>query len=149
MKKIYLAGFDVFYPHATTLGKYMKELCDNYGFQGLYPLDHEADSAKEIFNGNLALIQECDFIAANLNDFRGDEMDCGTAFEIGYGFANGKKIYGYLDDTSSMIDKLGLKDKNGLHVENFDLPVNLMIGCSAIIVEGTLEDCLIEIRKFL
>ena len=38
-------------------------------------------------------------------------------------------------------------DENGFAVEDFDLPVNLMLGCTAVIVKGGLEDCLKEMRR--
>lgn len=147
MKKVYLAGFDVFYPDALERGRQMKELCRQYGLEGLYPLDNECSDSLEIFQGNLHLIDQCDFVAANLNPFRGQEMDSGTAFEIGYAFAKGKRVFGYLDDIRPQIERIGPVDAKGFAVENFGMPVNLMIGCSAQVVEGTLENCLQAISQ--
>lgn len=147
MKKVYLAGFDVFYPDAVERGKNMKQLCEQYGLEGLYPLDNEASNAKEIFEGNIGLIDECDYVAANLNAFRGMEMDSGTAFEVGYATAKGKQVYGYLSDGRTQVEKIGLVDDKGFTVENFDMPINLMIGCSAKIIIGTLEDALKQIAQ--
>ena len=42
MKKVYLAGFDVFAPDAKQRGVKMKMLCAGRGLIGLYPLDNEA-----------------------------------------------------------------------------------------------------------
>ncbi len=142
MKKIYLAGFDVFAPDAVQRGTKMKQLCEQYGFVGLYPLDNEAENAEQIFEGNLALIETADMVMANLNPFRGSEPDSGTAFEIGYACAKGKAVYGYLQDTRPMQERLGEKDENGFAVENFGMAVNLMLGCTAKLVNGSLEDCL-------
>lgn len=83
MRRIYLAGFDVFAPDAQERGARMKMLCAERGWIGLYPLDNEADSAEEIYCGNLELIRQADCVAANVNPFRGCEPDSGTAFEIG------------------------------------------------------------------
>ena len=59
----------------------------------------------------------------------------------------GKKIYGYLDDGRTMLEKVGARaDANGFTVEDFDLPVNLMLGCSMTVVTGNLEHCLRVIR---
>ena len=98
-KKIYIAGFDVFMPleYAKLRGQAMKRVCNLYGFEGLYPLDNESTNSKDIFEGNIKLIDKCDYIVANLNPFRGKEMDCGTAFELGYGKAKGKILLGYRD----------------------------------------------------
>lgn len=149
MKKIYLAGFDVFAPDAIQRGIKMKEICKQYGFKGAYPLDNEFDTAEEIFSANIGLIKDCDIIAANINEFRGNEPDSGTAFEIGYAYALGKKIYCYAEDTRTLRDKLGVKDNNGYNVENFNMPFNLMLCVPSVIVKGDFEDCIKQICKDL
>lgn len=141
MKKIYLAGFDVFREDAAEYGQKLKALCARYGFEGLYPLDNEAVSAEEIFQGNLGLIEQSDILLCNLNPFRGDEPDSGTCFEVGYGFARAKRIVGYLDDGRSLREKLG-EVSGGYAVEDFSMAVNLMLGCAGEIVEGGPEDAL-------
>ena len=57
LKKIYLAGFDVFADDALERGKKMKELCARYGFEGLYPLDNECSGAEDIFRANTELLR--------------------------------------------------------------------------------------------
>lgn len=146
MKKIYLAGFDVFYPDAVRRGAEMKRLCAEHGFIGLFPLDNEAQSVREIFAGNTGLIDQCDLVMARLDPFRGLEPDSGTAFEVGYAFARGKRIYGYLADARTMRERLGPADSDGFAVEDFGMAVNLMLGCAAEIVEGGLRDCLLRAR---
>lgn len=136
MKKIYLAGFDVFAPDAVQRGAKMKMMCAEKGFIGLYPFDNEADTAQAIFAGNCGLIDSTDIVIANLNAFRGAEPDSGTCFEVGYAFAKGKTVYGYLSDARTMCEKLGAQDENGFSVEDFGLPVNLMLAKGARIVEG-------------
>ena len=86
MKRIYLAGFDVFSPDAIEIGQIMKNMCAEFGFEGVYPLDKECHTPDEIFMSNTALIRSCDIIAANMNRFRGFEPDSGTAFELGFGY---------------------------------------------------------------
>ena len=51
MKKIYLAGFDVFAPDAVQRGAQMKLQCAQNGLIGLYPLDNEADGAAAVAVG--------------------------------------------------------------------------------------------------
>ncbi len=145
--KIYIAGFDVFCEKAAETGKELKGLCAKYGFEGLYPLDNECDNARDIFKGNLELINRADIICANLNNFRGEEPDSGTAFEIGYGFAKGKMLFAYRDDVRTLRERLGEKDENGFLVEDFNLSVNLMLGCCCTLVKGGFEDCLKQISK--
>ncbi|WP_394273764.1 nucleoside 2-deoxyribosyltransferase [Butyricicoccus sp.] len=149
MKKIYLAGFDVFYPDAIQRGERMKAACKERNLCGLFPCDNHADNAHDIFQGNVDLIRQADIVVANLNWFRGQEMDCGTAFEIGYAYAMGKDIWGYLDDDTPMVEQLGEIDENGFSVENFGAPVNLMIAQSSHIVCGSFTDCLDAVRKHL
>ena len=136
MKKIYLAGFDVFAPDAVQRGAKMKMMCANTRSSVLYPFDNEANTAQEIFAGNCGLIDSADIVIANLNPFRGAEPDSGTCFEVGYAIAKGKTVYGYVSDARSLREKLGERDENGFSVENFGLPLNLMLACSARIVEG-------------
>ncbi len=136
MKKIYLAGFDVFAPDAVQRGAKMKLMCAEKGVIGLYPLDNEADNAADIFAGNCGLIDKADIVIANLNPFRGNEPDSGTCFEVGYAFARGKTVYGYVSDARTLREKLGELDQNGFSVENFGLPLNLMLSCAAEIIEG-------------
>ena len=142
MQSIYLAGFDVFAPDAVQRGAKMKLMCAEKGFAGLYPLDNEADGAAAIFAGNCALIDRADAVIANLNSFRGAEPDSGTCFEVGYAHAKGKPVYGYLSDGRTMREKWGAADENGFAVEDFGLPVNLMLACAARIVQGGFAEAL-------
>lgn len=144
--KIYLAGPDVFAPDAIQRGMRLKELCAKYGFEGLYPLDNECANAREIFQANLELIRQSDIIMANINDFRGHGIDDGTAFEIGVGYALYKKLYCYRNGSSTLRERIGTTDINGYTVEDFGLPVNLMIGVPTHIIYGSVEDCLKAIR---
>ena len=160
MKRIYLAGPDVFEANSIELGKEYVNLCKEYGFEGFYPLDNvinfkqeKEKIAQEIFLKNKELIDKCDIIIANLNSFRGYEADSGTIWECGYGFALGKKVYGYMDNIDSYLNKFDTKDKflkdnkyvdkDNKDIEDFNLPINLMISCSCEkIIKGSLKDVL-------
>ena len=52
MKKIYIAGFDVFEPNSIEIGKKYVEVFKKYDFIGLYPLDNVVDfnQKKKIVN---------------------------------------------------------------------------------------------------
>ena len=100
MKKIYIAGFDVFEQNSIQIGKEYVNLCKTYGFEGLYPLDNVVNFnqekrkiAQDIYKANVNLIHKCDIVIANLNSFRGKEADSGTVWECGYATALGKKVY--------------------------------------------------------
>src|SRR5687767_606714 len=103
MPRIYLAGPDVFLPNATEMGERKKRLCAEYGFQGMYPMDSEADinglapreAGLHIGRLNHNMIRECDVVVANITPFRGPSADVGTVYEMGYGAGLGLVICAY------------------------------------------------------
>lgn len=165
MKKIYIAGPDVFEKNSIELGQKYVKLCKDYGYEGLYPLDNVIDFnqekqkiAKDIYEANKKLIDKCDIVIANLNSFRGKESDSGTIWECGYASALGKKVYGYIHRTTTYLEQFKEDEKliqnntycdlNGKLIEDFNHPVNLMIACSVEnITVGGLEDVLKEISS--
>lgn len=160
--KIYLAGPDVFRPDAESWANGARELCRRYGFEPLLPLDHQETDPERIFHANIDLIRKAQIVAANLDPFRGSEPDSGTAFEMGFALALGKKICGYVSQLQTVAQRVAaaekrstplppdgdrLTDGDGLTVENFGLPCNLMLSIPAHIVEGGLEVCLQSLRS--
>lgn len=164
MQKIYLAGFDVFYPDAKERFERMKKLCRIAGYEPLVPLDNEIneglDIAGQIYRANVAMIDKADGIIANLNPFRGTEPDSGTVFEVGYGVAKGKKIVGYTAITDWKTHVAGhentklirggalfesmfsAKPHEKFNIEDFGLPLNLMLAKSIHLVNGDFIDAL-------
>ena len=147
MKNIYIAGFDVFRKDALEYGKRLKNICGKYGFNGFFPFNNKICNPKDVFLADLNLIDKSDIIIANLNNFRGYDIDSGTAFELGYGYSKHKVLIGYRGDVRPLTEQLGYTDKNGFNVENFNMPINLMIGMSVKIINGKFEDCLEYIKK--
>lgn len=160
--KIYLAGPDVFRQDAEAWADSARALCRRYGFEPLLPTDHGEVAPDQIFQANIDLIRKAQIVAANLDPFRGPEPDPGTAFEMGYALALGKKVCGYvtkLETTLQRVASAGCQalpgnnecdnplDKNGMLIENFGLPCNLMLAIPTKIVEGGLEGCLQSIRN--
>jgi nucleoside 2-deoxyribosyltransferase len=47
VKKIYIAGFDVFNRNSIEIEKNYIYLCEKYGFSGHYPLDNRIDFNQE------------------------------------------------------------------------------------------------------
>jgi nucleoside 2-deoxyribosyltransferase len=143
MLKIYLAGPDVFEPDAIEKGAALKELCGEFGFEGLFPLDNAIadmetpyNTAKAIREANIKLLESADIVMANLNPFRGLEPDSGTVYEVGYAAALNKKVYGYAADRRTMIERI--RDiqklaadasvcKDGMIIEDFGMSHNLML----------------------
>lgn len=155
MLNIYLAGPDVFRPDALAWAEQARVLIEAAGHRTLLPLDNEETTAAGIYRANLALIATADVILANLDPFRGAEPDSGTAFEVGYALALGKTVIGYVTDARAQVDKLAARtggslsrrdgrfiDADGWSVENFGLPLNLMLAVPCRIVEGGLADAL-------
>lgn len=153
--KLYIAGPDVFRPDVMAWADDARRLCADAGHQAMIPLDNVETTAPGIYLANIALIREADAVLANLNPFRGDEPDSGTSFEVGFAIALGKPVVGYLADIRPQFAKM--QDRHGdavsyaggrwfdaqaMAIEDFDLPVNLMLGCSCRIIQGTLADAL-------
>ena len=161
MKKIYIAGPDVFEEESVEIGKGYVQLCKKYGYRGQYPLDNVVDFnqnkqkiALDIFVANKNMIDESDIVIANLNMFRGKEADSGTVWECGYAFAKGKKVYAYALDRRPMIERVHeqqeLSDdatlcQDGKIIEDFGLSHNLMM--LDIIVAQSAKECLKFIAK--
>lgn len=140
--RVYLAGPDLFYPDAAERYQRLKDVCENLGMVAVTPVDNETESptAEAIRAGNLELIRSCDYVLANLAMFRGPEPDSGTAYECGFAAALGKTIVGYTGDELSTVERANRHqetstspegeqwiDKDGAFIENFGLPVNLMM----------------------
>lgn len=151
--RLYLAGPDVFRPDAAEYGRKLVALCAEYGFAGVFPLDDSLpgalplpQAARRIYQANVAHIDSCDAVLANLDFFRGPEPDSGTCFEIGYAVARGKPVIGYVPEGGSFAERIrrrfpdaagaGLVDRAGWQLEEFGLPLNLMLGVSCRIVVG-------------
>ncbi len=159
--KIYLAGPDIFRPDVEAWAASCRELCRRYGFEPLLPIDHGETLPERIFQANLDMIRKAQIVAANLDPFRGAEPDSGTAFELGYALALGKKICGYVTRLGPLAGRVEtaegrsippapdtgrLNDHRGMRIEDFGLPCNLMLAVPSHIVEGGLEACLQSIR---
>lgn len=148
MKKIYLAGPEVFLENAIEIGKQKQQLCKLYGFIGLYPLDNTFDAdlvtpqqlGLEIAQGNEQLIAQADALIANMTPFRGTSCDVGTAYEMGLAKGLGKPVFAYsndqrlyiqrnleeLDNTKKVSEDLFV-DQQNMTLENFGLIDNLML----------------------
>ena len=125
MKKIYLAGPEVFLPDSLKVLEQHKSLCKEYGFLGLSPFDgvltNETgfDRAEKIFFENCKLIQKADIVLANCNTFRGALVDDGTSFEIGFAYALKKKIYGFIDVKKPLPEIVANKIQTTLHESGY------------------------------
>ena len=164
MRRLYLAGPDVFMPGAPALAAAKKALCARYGFTGLHPIDNEApaatpgDRAMAIFRNNLALMDAADAIIADLTPFRGPSADPGTVFELGWMTSRGRPAFGYSLAAAGFrertiaalaLDPGAQTDRAGAAIEDFGLVDNLMIDCALQAPPAaSFERCLQAARSF-
>lgn len=164
LHRLYLAGPDVFRPDAAEHGRRLVALCAEHGFEGVFPLAESLPAlptsqevAAHIYRANVAHIERCDAVVANLDFFRGPEPDSGTCFEVGYAVARGKPVVGYIPEGGSFAERIrqrhpeavgegGLADTRGWQLEEFGLPLNLMLGVPCRIVVGDLRAALQALR---
>lgn len=146
--KLYIAGPDVFRPDAPAWAEGIRDLCREAGHEALIPLDGAETTAAGIYRSNLRLIDAAGAVLANLNPFRGAEPDSGTCIEIGYALALGKPVIGYLERLEPLRKRLtavgpGIdgryRDAEGRAVEDFGLPLNLMLAVPVRLVEGGID----------
>lgn len=164
LHRIYLAGPDVFRPDAAAHGQRLVALCAQHGFDAVFPLDESLPAgltaqalARRIYEANIAHIRQCDAMLANLDFFRGAEPDSGTCFEVGYATALGKPVIGYVPEDGSFAARIrarhpevlgtGGVDTAGWQLEEFGLPLNLMLGVPCRIVVGDLATALQALRR--
>jgi nucleoside 2-deoxyribosyltransferase len=127
-------------------------VCEKFGVRALSPFDASATastSPHSIYANNMALIRSADGVVANLEPFRGAEPDSGTVFEVGAAVALGLPVvaYGvsgvYVDQVRARgpvewVDG-ALRDSEGLAVEDFGLPLNLMLSNAVQFAESAEE----------
>lgn len=161
-KRVYIAGPDVFFPDIAARAAAQKALCASLGLEALHPVDQPTLTARHIYDNNVVLIRAADGVVANLNPFRGAEVDSGTAFEVGFAIALGKPVVGHVSRDESVAERVdthrgpltqdaqGLwRDRDGNLVEDFGLPANLMLAVPVRIMVGGFEDALRTLGRIL
>ncbi|MBL0166427.1 MAG: nucleoside 2-deoxyribosyltransferase [Propionivibrio sp.] len=153
--RIYIAGHDIFRADAAIWAESVRDLLARHGHQALIPLDGDEVTASGIYQANIRMILSAEAVLANLNPFRGNEPDSGTCFEVGFAVAQGLPVIGYLSDGRRQIDKVGdgdagkPLDANGQLIENFGLPLNLMLAIPCRIVIGDLGAAVAELSTLI
>ncbi len=140
--KAYLAGPDVFLPDAREHALRKVAICAQYGITGCPPLNEDIDGLAAmpadrawltIFRKDVAMMEACDIIIANLTPFRGASADAGTLIEVGWFLGRRRPIFGYSNcempfaDRGRRLAEAWPDPIGGLSVEGFGLPDNLMI----------------------
>ena len=155
---VYLSTFERYDIDAQLKLTAMKEILSRYGFEGISPLEDapgvervQSDDLYEVayntFDHYQQHVRNCDIILANLNPYHGYEPNDDVSFECGMAFQLGKKLFAYVDDLRPMVDLIpnggeanGCRDVNGMNVEDFENPLNLMFGASFTLFTGAFED---------
>ncbi|CAN7307965.1 nucleoside 2-deoxyribosyltransferase [Rhizobium sp. LjRoot254] len=148
MKKLYIAGPEVFLVNAREQMDRKAALVRQYGFEPLCPgdLDIPAQKTKKAFGLAISKVNEgmmnaADGVIANLTPFRGQWADVGTVFELGYMCALGKMVAAYTNvasdhyqrtldfyDNQITEDAKGYRrGPDGLSLEDFEMTDNLML----------------------
>jgi len=147
----YLAGPDVFLSDAVEHARRKAAICAQYGIVGRAPLNEDIealarmsdeDAWRTIFRKDLALMEECDIVIANLTPFRGPSADAGTLVELGWFLGRGRPVFGYSNTATAFAARnaahaaLFPDPLPGLSVEGFGLPDNLMIPGAVLLGGG-------------
>lgn len=163
--KVYVCGPDVFRPDAKENAELVRKLLIDEGILALLPIDNEVSFlnkspnviAMEIYAKNVAMIDQADAVLANIEPFRGDHMDPGTAFEIGYAVARGIPVYCFTPHAgTTMVDRIEWMETGGVYrdnqkmlVEDFGGTENLMITVPSQGIYPTLAKALAALSKDL
>lgn len=142
MPTAYLAGPDVFLPHAGAHARAKVAICAGYGIIGLPPLNEDLDGLaalpderawRDIFHKDVEMMERSDLAIVNLTPFRGASADAGTLVELGWFLGRGRPAFGYTNSAVPFAERSRLHVATvpdpmpGLAVEGFGLPDNLMI----------------------
>lgn len=143
----YLAGPDVFLPAAAAHARRKVEICARHGIEGRPPLSEEVTALQAmsdeeawltIYRQDVAMMEACDIVIANLTPFRGASADSGTLVEIGWFLGRGRPVFGYSNSAASFAERCHRQAAAqpdpipGLSVEDFGLPDNLMVQGAAM-----------------
>ena len=151
--RVYLAGPEVFLLDADEIGRKKKQLCEKYGFVGVFPFDLQVPSTGQeecgyqIAANNEHLIESSEILIANMTPLRGPSADVGTAYEMGFARAKGLPVFAYSNiaqdfqtrnhlKIAGMSNKIVEHDQNGMAIEAFGLVDNLMLD-GAVHVRGS------------
>ena len=153
MKKVYLAGPQVFLENPVVYFAGACGLCKRMGFEALVPLDSAVTTAPAIFAYNKALLRYADYVVADVTPFRGTEPDSGTAWEIGFAHALGIPVVMRINAPAltlyartalhfGLVDTAPHVMPDGMSTDGFGRYANLMLEASGTMVVGNLRAAL-------
>ena len=145
----------------TKIGLRKRAICQRYGLIGIFPADEEepCSSSMTLPERGLAIsramervMRTCDAMIVNLTPFRGPSADVGSAYEMGFMRALGRRIFAYTNDDRPFFDRVRAfcggavrerptgehEDSDGMAIEPFTLRDNLMLEGGVIASGGCL-----------
>jgi nucleoside 2-deoxyribosyltransferase len=131
--RVYLAGPDVFHKDHARIFSQRVSICERLGLEALVPFDNKVKTAADIYRFNVRMLDLCDAVIANITPFRGPHCDVGTAWEIGYAVGRRKLVEAFSGTAESLAARVSggnpkaRFDGQGMSIEGFGLPENLMI----------------------
>jgi len=148
--RVYLAGPDLFFEDREARYARLRAACSHAGLDGVAPTDGlelQPDGpllvAEQIFQHDMRMLRGSDAVLVNLSPFRGTEPDSGSVFEAAFATAIGKPVAGWTGDYWDTVERAAVlrkiyRDSKGRirdkldegFVEDFGLPLNLMLSCS-------------------
>lgn len=165
---VYVSTSDRDNPDAAEKYEQWRKVLNDAGFEAYFPTDKAAGvedietddiytKAYNLFDRYTQHVRNCDIIILDLNDYRGGyEPNSDVSFEAGFAYMQGKKMYGYMDDVKPMIERIpnvltaeDSRDFNGMNVENFDGPLNLMFGASVKLFDDEFPEMIRKIAEDL
>lgn len=158
-KRIFYATGEQYHPDALARMELAKAMARKLGFDLVcfndtlpdFPQPESQDpllQAQWKFLTAMALLKSSDLIIADFSNFHGWEPQSDVSFACGAAYGWGKTCIGFMPSLQRMRDRIPGKDGKdwaGNVIENFDLPINLMFGCTFSIVEGGLAEALARI----
>ncbi|MFB3766003.1 MAG: nucleoside 2-deoxyribosyltransferase [Methanotrichaceae archaeon] len=131
--KIYLSGPLFSLAEIEWASKIKVSLESQLEAEVVWPHEIASASPKEIFENNLRALMGCDLMVAILD---GPQVDDGSAWEMGYFYALGKRILGIRTDFRPAGETPGSK-------------VNAMIEHSCLSIVESLEQLIQELKRIL
>ncbi len=131
--KIYLSGPLFSLAEIEWASKIKASLEGQLEAEVVWPHETANGSPKEIFEANLRALMGCDLMIAILD---GPQVDDGTAWEMGYFYALGKRI-------------LGIRTDFRMAGEAPESKVNAMIEHSCLSIIESLEQLIQELKRIL
>ena len=154
--RIYYTGPEKYHKDGLAQLKAMKAEAERWGFTFANDLTYLENGYKDYEHIDRTFLDDVDIVIGNVNGFRGGEPDGGVCFDLGVGYAKGKKLYTFLTDRRLYIHRVphyfhmengNVYDENGHNPNEAYTLGNLMYSIPSKLVEGGFSKAL-EILRY-